>query len=328
MDIEPTNDVVTVSPDTDDLDAFNDLLKGRAQEATVEANEDTDTVADDDQTHSQDDVDNDVDEAPDGDDSDSTEDDDDKPAEKPKKVNRYQERINELTAKAREAERALEALRQESQKQSEAPKAPVTNDVDEQAPDVRALNEDGSDKYPLGEFDPNYIRDLTRHTIKVERTEAQKREAQELAQRQNQEARDYLQEQWQGRLATVTEQHDDFIDKTLQLETAFDGLDPQYSDYLVQTIKSLDHGPEVLYYFANHLDEANKFVKMGPLQATLALGEINAQFKGNTRKETKVSSAPVPPQVNKGSATRTTVAADTDDLDAFSDIFFAKKKKR
>jgi hypothetical protein len=326
MDIEPTNDIATVSPDTDDLDAFNDLLKGRAQEATVEANEDADKVTDEDQI-AQDDIDTNVDEAPDGDDTDSTE-GDDKTVEKPKKVNRYQERINELTAKAREAERALEALRQESQKQTETSKAQATTDVADQAPDVRALNEDGTDKYPLGEFDPNYIRDLTRHTIKVERAEAQNREAQEAAQRQNQEAREYLQEQWQGRLATVTEQHDDFIDKTLQLETAFDGLDPQYSDYLVQTIKSLDHGPEVLYYFANHLDEANKFVKMGPLQATLALGEINAQFKGNTRKETKVSSAPVPPQVNKGSATRTTVAADTDDLDAFSDIFFNKNKKK
>src|SRR5690606_32437801 len=139
----------------------------------------------------------------------------------------------------------------------------------------------------------------------------------------NQEVRDALQAQWVEKLAPVTEQHEDFLEKTLQLESAFEGLDPNYSDYLVQTVKSLEHGPEVLYYYANNLDEAKKMVQSGPLGATLALGEINALFKGNVRKETKVSKAPPPPQVtNKGTSVKKTVAPDTDDLDAFSDVFF------
>ena len=112
------------------------------------------------------------------------------------------------------------------------------------------------------------------------------------------------------------------------LETTFSDLDSNYADYIVQTIKSLDHGPEVLYYFANNLEEADRLLKGGPLVATLALGEINSMFKGQGRKETKVSKAPPPPQVStKGTSARVAFTADTDDLDAFSDAFFPKKKK-
>jgi hypothetical protein len=326
MSIEPTNDQNFVAPDTDDLDAFTSLLDGKAKELKTEEDEpkitnvEVDTDADDeDNTEAVETAD---DEAPDEDD-DSEDKVDDKPK---KKVNRYQERINELTAKAREAERALAALQAaQEQKQSEAPKAaaPVVQD---DAPNPDAKNEDGSDKYPLGEFDPQYIRDMARHTIDKEWSARKEQEALETAQRQEAAAREALQAQWVEKLTPMTEQHEDFIDKTMGLESAFDGLDPAYSDYLVTTIKSLDHGPEVLYYFANNLEEAKQFVQSGPLAATLALGEINAMFKGNTRKaEPKVSKAPPPPQVNKGSKTRTAVNPDTDDLDAFSDIFFVKK---
>jgi hypothetical protein len=315
------NDTTFVDPNTDDLDAFTDLFTGKAQvkdEDTVEpdvvepVSEDEDIEVEDQATE---------DEAPDGDD-----DSEEKPVEKPKKVNRVQERINELTARAREAERALAALEAAQQaKQPEPAKAP-TAPVQDNAPNPDAQNEDGSDKYPLGEYDPQYIRDMARHTIETEWARKEQ-EAAETSQRQQiEQARAEIQNQWVERLTPALEQHEDFLDKTMQLESAFDGLDPQYSDYLVQTIKSLDHGPEVLYYFANNLEEAKKFVRLGPLNATLALGEINAMFKGTTRKaEPKVSKAPPPPQVNKGSKTRVAVTPDTDDLDAFSDLFFTKK---
>lgn len=300
---------------SDDLDVFEDQLFERTPPEAEEV-EKEEVESDDGQKE----------DAPDGE-ADSTEDDSGKEAE-PKKVNRFQERINELTAKAREAERALEALRAEQVKEP-APKTNVTPTpvVANEGPQPDDKNEDGSDKYALGEFDPNYIRDMARHTIDKEWAERKAQEAKETEAKQVQEARDQLQNQWVEKLTPVTEQHEDFLDKTILLEDTFSGLDPNYADYLVQTIKSLDHGPEVLYYFANHLDEAQSFVKMGPLNATLALGEINAMFKGNTRPDaTKVSQAPIPPQVNRGSATRTSTAPDTDDLDAFSRELFKKRK--
>lgn len=321
MSIEP-NDTPAVDPNTDDLDAFTDLFVGKAKakiEDTVEPDE-VEPVSEDEDTEAEEQVTED--EAPDEDD-----DSEEKPVEKPKKVNRVQERINDLTARAREAERALAALQAaQAPKQDEPAKAPTAPVQGPVALDPDALNEDGSEKYPLGQFDPDYIRDMARHTIETEWARKEQEAAEQNQRQQIEQARAEIQNQWAEKLAPALEQHEDFLDKTMELESAFDGLDSQYSDYLVQTIKSLDHGPEVLYYFANNLEEAQKFVKMGPFNATLALGEINAMFKGTTRKaEPKVSKAPPPPQVNKGSKTRVAVTPDTDDLDAFSDLFFKKK---
>lgn len=323
----PNEPIETV--DDIDLDAFSQEFHETDVNKTDHADDDdnNDDPIDKDSSALEDDDDADEDDSKDQ--SPDEEDEDEVPAEKPKKVNRVQERINELTARAREAERALEALKQEqAKKQDEKP--PSSQDKPEASvsagPDPDAKNPDGSDKYPLGEFDPSYIRDMARHTIDQEWKARKEQEEAEQAQASEKQAREDLHNQWLEKLTPVTEQHADFLEKTIELETTFEGLDTGYSDYLVQTIKSLDHGPEVLYYFANNLEEAQKFVQMGPLQATLALGEMNAMFKGNTRKETKVSSAPPPPQVTKGAKTRTTVSGDTDDLDAFANVFFTKKK--
>lgn len=339
-------DPVFVDPNTDDLDAFNDLMSGRAK-PLEEAPEKVEEKPDDKSTPQ--DVDSDVDdddedldetdsETPDGEEGEGDEPkpEDEKP---PKKTNRYQERIDELTAKAREAERrekeVLRRLDELAAKQNPTPtedKQPSPSKPD-LGPTPDDVNEDGSDKYPLGEFDPSYIRDLTRHTIQAETAAANERSEQERVQRESTQAREELNNQWTAKLTTASASHEDFMEKTIQLEDTFEGLDAGYSDYLVQTIKSLDHGPDVLYHFANNLDEAKEFVKLGPLAATLALGEMNARFKQPKSQEapkpTKVSNAPPPPQVqNKGTKQRTSVAADTDDLDAFSRDFFAPKKRR
>lgn len=322
MNIEPTDFDVN----TDDLDAFTDHFNGKAPEVKTEEEKAPEVVEALDEDKTDETESNDTPE-PQDDDPDLDE-DKEKVEEKPaKKVNRFQERINELTAKAREAERALEALKAEqAQKQKEPTKEAAPTPVDD-GPNPDEKNADGELKYPLGEFDPNYIRDLTRHTIQKESAAAKAADEQAQAQRFEQEARDSLHNQWVEKLAPVQETHEDFLDKTIELEQTFEGLDPGYSDYLVQTIKSLDHGPEVLYYFANNLEEAQRFVKLGPLAATLALGEYNALFKKSASKEKRVSNAPPPPQVNKGTKTRTVVNADTDDLDAFASLLFQKDKK-
>lgn len=337
MSIEPNNEPIFVDVNTDNLDDFSKLVSGRAQEKTAEDVKEekvlttpaVDADIDDDDNDTSNDV---VDDGDNEDDSDG-EKPEAKTEPKPKKVKRYQERINALTAQAREAERALTALREAQAKQTES--APTesntrTTQAVSKEPKPTDVHPDGTDKYPLGEFDPEYLRDFNRAIIEEEWTARKNKDAQEVAQRQEQEARNQIQNQWAEKLAPMTEQHDDFIEKTLGLENTFDGLDSKYSDFLVQTIKSLDHGPEVLYYLANNIPEADKFVKSGPLGAALALGELNAMFKGQTRKPqdaTKVSKAPPPPQTNKGSSSRTAVADDTDDLDAFTAKLYSKKRK-
>lgn len=334
------NDIPSVPTDTDDLDAFSDLLTGKAAPAEPVEKEEAPNPEDDDAEDAENSEDSTEtteqdtdDDTEDNSEDDDTPDEDDTSEEKPKqKTSKVQERINQLLKERREAQEreqaALRKLEEALDKQNDprntkqANTAPI---VDKEAPSPDDLLDDGSDKYPLGEFDPAYIRDLTRHTIQMEQAAAKQRDEQTKAQEFEQKARDELQNSWVEKLNAV--EHEDFLEKTLELESAFDGLDPAYSDYLVQTIKSLDHGPDVLYYFANNLEEANKFVRKGPLEATLALGEINAMFKGTTTKrEAKVSKAPPPPQVNKGSKTVKSVRPDTDDLDAFSQILFNKTK--
>lgn len=326
---DTATDPVFVDPNTDDLNEFEKLFTGRAKEKTDEIETDVvEPVSEDDEPEDvpETDADDAVDEALDGDD-DSNAEPEEEP--KPKKGNRTQERIKKLVEE-RETERReklallarIEALETKQPESAPTPTAPVQTG----GPKTDDLNADGSEKYPLGEFDPEYIRDMARHTIETEWAKKEQEAAEKTQRQQIEQARADIQNQWAERLAPAMDEHEDFLDKTMELESAFDGLDPQYSDYLVQTIKSLDHGPQVLYYFANNLEEAQKFVRMGPLNATLALGEINAMFKGTTRKaEPKVSKAPPPPQVNKGTKTRTTVAADTDDLEDFEKLFFKRK---
>jgi DNA repair exonuclease SbcCD ATPase subunit len=307
MSNEPTNTKEQfVDPNTDDLDSFENLLTGKAQvkeveEASEEIEEESSTEKEETQ-----DVES-----------------EEKPVKK--KTSRFQERIDQLTAAAKEAERKLAEYEAKQLETAKPEPAKPQQKVEDNAPKFDDLNADGTDKYPLGNFDPAFTRDLTLHILEEKERAANERAAIEAAQRQEQEARTQLQQEWEQKLEPASEKYEDFLDKVVELEDTFSGLDPAYSDYLTETVKSLEHGPDVLYYFANNLEEAKKFIRMGPLQATLALGEYNAMFKsGAVKKETKVSKAPPPPQVNKGSKTRTSVAADTDDLDAFTQLLFSK----
>jgi hypothetical protein len=81
-----------------------------------------------------------------------------------------------LTAKAREAERReAELIRRLEQIEARKPEEntkpepkPLREQLPAEAPNPDALDEDGEPIYPLGEFDPKYIRDLTKFTIAEE----------------------------------------------------------------------------------------------------------------------------------------------------------------
>lgn len=301
--------------DSAELDAFENLLKDPApapEEKPAEKPEDTEVEE--------------VETEEDADADDETPDEDEKPQPKKEKP-RAQERINELTARARQAERVAEAAQRELAEIKAAKEKPAEQPatlVGE--PDPDAKNPDGSDKYPLGEVDKAYLRDLARYYTQEERAAAlaeQERTADENA---TNAARDQLQAHWEEKLAPVTEEIPDFVEKTMELESTFEGLDPEYSDYLVQTIKSLENGPQVLYHFANNIAEAQKFVKLGVLSATLALGKYDAMFseKQKGKPEPRTTKAPPPPVVNKGAAKPAKDWEDAD-LDDFYRKLHAKK---
>lgn len=257
-------------------------------------------------------------------------------ANKPKPT--VQDRINELVKQREDAKRdgdaKLEALRQEFEAKLAAlvPKVEVKAEAGEPTPDD--TNEDGTAKYELGEFDPQYIRDLTRYTLTQERNQAAAQAAEEAQATKEREAQDALVGSWNEKVTAATTQYPDFMEKGQALLGGFDGLDPSYAQYLSTVLMSMDKGPDVLYYLSNNPAEAVTIVNSGAQKATLALGRIEAKFleadATKVLQKPKVSKAPSPVPANarsRGSnGAFVSVAPDTDDLDAFTKEFFVKKK--
>jgi len=249
---------------TDDLDLFSADFFGQkkaepepAKPEEDDGKEGSDAHTDDGTQPSEDDDTLDENE---GEEQDSDPDEDDEsdpePDTKPKKKNRFQERIDELTGKAREAERREAALREQLDEilkklEKNEPELP-TKPVEVAGPSPDDKNEDGTDKYPLGEFDPNFIRDLTKFTLEEERRALKAKEAEEIQQRQLDEQRAQLETSWREKLGHAQERYPDFQEKGSQLIESFPDLNPAYGEYLTATIMGMDYGPDVLYYLANN----------------------------------------------------------------------------
>lgn len=336
MNTEETNDIQI----SDDLDTFSAELFGQSPstdptEAT-EDNQDNDTSDDapnelnaegDTQGSDESDDDNDEGGSEDGDDS-------NEPDPKPKK-NRFQERIDELTAKAREAERREQATlaKLEEIMQKLDPKEAPTNKSEadnDDGPKPTDVDENGDDKYPNGEFDPQYQADRVKYLFRKEKEADEAARAVEESNRKAAEQELQLQTEWNNKLNTARERYPDFQEKSESLVNSFSGLDEAYGNYLSTTIMSMEYGQDVLYYLASNPDEAKKIVNSGAAMATVALGRLESKFafaeeqKQNARP--KVSNAPTPPVVNKGSApTKTTVNGDEDDLDLISAALFKRR---
>ena len=354
MSNETNNEVVA---DTDDLTAFEEGFFQEANHAPAQErpSDEDDTSTDEDKIENEDKSEDDkteddtpadetvlddaekTDEQDEDSDDDSEDDkdqdsDDEKKEEKPVKKSRKQtaqERINELTRARHEAERELAAVKArnaelEKGTEDSSKDDKETEDVGLPTPDTK--NEDGTDKYPLGEFDPAFIRDLTRATInqekeasRIEQEERQKTEELDRAQAK-------VQEVWVEEVQHASEKYDDFQDSVANLEDTFKSVDQQYSQYLADTIMSSDYGTEVLYYLSQNMDEAQAIVDAGATKATLAIGRIEANFANQSEKAPtakKVTKAKAPPvKRSRGSNSSSGIASDTDDLDAFEKTFF------
>lgn len=328
-----------VESTNDDLDTFSAEFFGQKEaqpeqaspeEVVEEVSEDIDANEENTQ-HEDDTLDDDTD-------VDEQVEDTDLKTDKPRR-NRAQERIEELNKKYRETERLLEiALTRLEQAPTKTPEAKAETVVEtETAPSPFDQNEDGSDKYPLGEFDPQLIVDLTKHAaneqFKLWKDQVRQEQEQTQAKQTEQQEVVKLQNEWQDRIAPARERYPDFVEKGEELIQTFSDIDnTQYGEYLAKTIMSMDYGPDVLYYLSNNPDEARLIVDSGATKATITLGRIEAKFAGEAAEKEiarpRVSKAPAPPSsINRGSAqSMPDVEDDTDDLDAFANKFFKKRR--
>lgn len=252
---------------------------------------------------------------------------------KPKKKT-VQDRIDEVVRQREELKRDSERQLAELRSEIEKLKKPVTIASPAQVaaePTPDAVDQSGEPVYTLGEFDPQYIRDLTRFTLETERTKVQAEMAEtqraEAAQRQQNE----LTSTWNTKLENAKTEYPDLVEKGQTLLSGFDNLDPAYAGYLSTILMTMDKGPDVLYYLSNNPEEARTIVNSGAQRATLALGRIEAKFLEADAQKTlakpKVSKAPPPPaeRARGSNGAFISVAGDTEDLDAFSAEFFTKK---
>ena len=335
MSMNENTPVDTGSVESDDvnLDDFSAEFFGQnnaqSEPASSENDQDVDTDdnAPDDDTQS---IDDDTVE-PESDENEEEEVED--VEEKPKRRKQTaQERINEVVGQRRETERQLQAALDElarlKNKETEPEPTKVVAEPENTGPTPDDKLEDGSDKYPLGEFDPNYIRDLTKFTLQQERDHLKRQDEAEAQVRQAQQAQQELTASWEEKLGPAQERYPDFREKGEELVSTFEGIDANYGEYLTATLMSMDHGPDVLYYLASNPDLAQEIVDSGPTKATIALGRLEAMFMEDGKSQTRprVSNAPTPPPTNKGSAVAApSVPVDTDDLSAFEKQFFNKK---
>lgn len=330
--------------DMDDLDKFSDAFYNREPVATdkpVEEKEDKEEEVlenEDDTLATEEDKEASEDEPTEDENSEEEEEaEEPKPDKKSKKS--FQDRINELTAKARNEERRsaelerrlaeLEARKPEENTKPE-PK-PLREQLPADAPNPDALDENDEPIYPLGEFDKQYIRDLTKFTIAEERKIAKETEEKARQQQEVEASQEELKSSWLEKVAAAEEDDlPDIREKLGSMEEAFEGVDPNYGEFLAATIMSCDFGPQIMYYLSQNIGEAQKIVASGPAAATLAIGRLDAKFikpvQEEKRNTKKVSEAPKPPETtSRGSGSKFATAGDTDDLDAFEKEFYKRK---
>lgn len=325
-----------VDIDTDDLDAFEKeyFVKDTSEEEVVE-----EEVSDEDDQEVDDHAEDDDDPlAP----EDDEEEEDEPEVEEPKgKKNRKsaQERINELTAKTREAERReqvllkrLEEIEASVKKEvkEEAPKG-LREQLPADAPHPDTKGEDGEPLYELGEFDPKFIRDLTKFTIEQEMKTAKEKTEQEAQAKAIETSRQELADAWIEKLDKAEEEMPEIREDIKDLTDTFQDIEPVYGEYLASTIMSSEFGPQIMHYLSQNIGEAQRIVASGPAAATLAIGRLEARFVISTEQEEKksnkkVSAALEPPETTtRGRGGRFTISPDTDDLDAFEKEYFKKR---
>lgn len=328
MTVGSSDETLSGFDTSDDLDAFsNDFFQKKPPEK-VEEPVDEDLEGDEPLEEVETDEPGDAPET-EADEEDDEEDGEPEPAPKKKSAS---DRIKELTAKNYETERQanlrIKALEDKlSELAEKQPAKPEVGKMPDGAPDPQAANEDGTPVYELGEFDPKYITDLTRFTIKTESDAAASYRQKAEHEAAVTAARETAQANWKEKLTEAQTEIPDIEDKIRSLDSIVANVPQDVGQYYVDVIMSLENGPQVLAYLADNPTKAQEIISSGVASATVALGRLDSRVSKPARQEQKVQTkAPKPAaHVPRGTSGRFGTRADTDDLDAFTKEFFRKK---
>jgi hypothetical protein len=317
---------------TDDLDTFeNEFFQRPEAPKEADADQKEEVKVGDTKEVTETELETDEDDAPKGE---EVEEEELEEAPKPKAKKSAKERIDELTAEKYELRREIETLRREFEaskpRQEEKVKEPVKADTPTSAPNPDAVKEDGTPIYELGEFDPLFIRDLTKFTIAEETRAAKEVEERLAVQKQAEAAQQEISAKWNEKLEAAEKEIPEIRENIAQLADVFKDVEPGYGEYLASVIMNSDFGPEIMNHLSQNIGEAQKIVASGPAAATLSIGRLEARFikadEETPQPKKTVSKATNPPETRtRGAHGRFAVQHDTDDLDAFEREFYQRR---
>lgn len=311
----------------DDLDAFNALLSGDPVEPEAHVEEQDGEIEDGEDTPATE-VEASEAEDPELEEEVPVDEPDDSLLKIGKKKQTARERIEELNAKFREEERLRIEIQNRLAELEAKPQKETKEDVTQPrtGPNPDDVDSEGEPLYPLGEFDPNFVRALAdfsfdQRIASYEAEQARKDEAVREARVRNE-----IQSEWNTRLDAAEASLPDLREKGKNLEIVFEGVDSEFGDYVATTLMTLNNGPEVLYYLSDNLTEARDIIKSGPVGVAIALGRLDALMqKAEAKPVKKVTEAPSPiPNRSRGTGGKYAVAPDTDDLAAFEEMFLRR----
>jgi hypothetical protein len=221
--------------------------------------------------------------------------------EQPKPKKSAAERIAEITAARREAEREAEYWKARAT-QAQAPTPPK-----EAQPKAEDSEPDPAD-YTYGDTDAAYIRDsATYHATKAARAEFQ-REAQ---QRQAQSAA----QDFERRVATTFPDGEPVGVKTLRQIAQTQGI----PEAIGVVITNSEAGPQLANHLGANPVELDRISRLSPAMQAYEMAKIEARITAPKAKTTTTAPDPAP-QV-RGAGGQFKVAPDTDDFEAFDKAY-------
>lgn len=182
----------------------------------------------------------------------------------------FQRRIDKLTAKVRALEGQL-ASNQRPPEQQPTGAAP---------PPPQAAGEPKEENFPTWKA---YIEALTDYKL----DQREQARAAEYTRHQAQQAEAKAHEDWSGRLEAFQKTAPDFAEVVAEANVP---LPPAMREAIITS----EHGPEVAYHLAKHLDEAQRIAGLSPVAQVRELGRLEAQFAS-----AKVPDQPEKPKVAK-----------------------------
>lgn len=230
--------------------------------------------------------------------------------DKPHKGKSVQERMNEITAARREAERERdEALR----KLAEASPKPEVAKPAVETPSAEADLEPDPTAFEYGEADPKFTLEMAKWGARQEfkalrESEAIKAQVAETS------------EKWDRMGSEAVEKYPDFKEKVLDTAKT---VEWPCSPIVGEGILNSEVGTDIAYHLATNVDEAKAIYAMNPLEQARAFGRLEAKFIGGTSKAAAptpkiTTDAPKPPENRaRGGGGKYAVDDDTNDFSAF-----------